>query len=310
MKLHKSHGFNAIHCAHNPPSAEMLEACDRLGLLVLDEAFDVWEMGKNSCDYHLYFASDWEQDLSAMLKRDRNHPCIFMWSIGNEITERNGLGHGAEYSAKLAALVQQYDPTRPVTSSMPVPFNGLNDSDMMHSLISLQKKLSQGNETGVQNLGSEYSCSILPERSEAYMAPLDVFSFNYLDYMYEDFGTLYPNSVICGTESYPASFSDVWQKVEALPYVIGDFTWTSYDYIGEAGLGIQMYTEEPLQANPLQGPPVNYPWRLAYCADFDLCGEERPQLHLRKTVWGDPGTYVWVHNPDNYDKYEMKGRWG
>ncbi len=311
MKLHKDAGFNAIRCAHNPPSAEMLEACDRLGLLVIDEAFDVWTMSKNTCDYHLYFESDWKKDLAAMVIRDRNHPSIFLWSIGNEITERYGLGKGYELSRELAELVRSLDSTRPVTAAMPVPFNGLDDSDMMRSLMSLQKKLQQGG-TGLQNLGSEYSCAILPEKAEAFLAPLDVYSFNYLDYMYEEFGEKYPNAILCGTESYPANIAAIWEKVERLPYVIGDFTWTSFDYIGEAGLGICLYRDpgQTVRTNPLQGPPVNYPWRLAYDADFDLCGMERPQLALRKCVWGDQGTYLYAHNPENYGKIEMRGRWG
>ncbi len=311
MKLHKDAGFNAIRCAHNPPSAQMLEACDRLGLLVMDEAFAVWTMPKNTCAYHLNFATDWKRDLAAMVLRDRNHPSVFIWSIGNEITERYGLGEGYELSYALAELVRSLDSTRPVTAAMPVPFNGLDDGDMQKSLMSLQKKLQQGG-TGLQNLGSEYSCSILPEKAEAFLAPLDVYSFNYLDYMYEEFGEKYPNAILCGTESYPANIAAVWDKVERLPYVIGDFTWTSFDYIGEAGLGISLYLDpdKPIRTNPLQGPPVNYPWRLAFDADFDLCGMERPQLALRKCVWGDLGTYLYAHNPENYGKTELKGRWG
>ncbi|MFD1907738.1 glycoside hydrolase family 2 TIM barrel-domain containing protein [Paenibacillus rhizoplanae] len=90
MKLHKDNGYNAIRCAHNPPSRDMLDACDRLGLLVMNEAFDMWTMDKNPHDYSLYFEENWKSDIEAFIVRDRNHPSIIMWSTGNEVNERGG----------------------------------------------------------------------------------------------------------------------------------------------------------------------------------------------------------------------------
>lgn len=129
---------------------------------------------------------------------------------------------------------------------------------------------------------------------------------------YEDDGKAYPNRIICGTESYPENIDIIWEEVEKHSFVIGDFTWTSYDYIGEAGIGNTVYAdpEEDLSSNPFQGPQPEYPWRLAFDADFDLCGEERIQLHFRKIVWGSDETYIGVHNPANWGKKEYKGRWG
>lgn len=118
MKLHKDNGYNAIRTAHNPPSTAMLDACDRLGLLVLDEAFDVWRIGMEANDYHLYFESDWQQDLAAFIRRDRNHPCVVLWSTGNEIVERGGLSGGFELARELADFIRRMDSTRPVTLSL------------------------------------------------------------------------------------------------------------------------------------------------------------------------------------------------
>ncbi|MCX7597962.1 MAG: hypothetical protein N2512_03710, partial [Armatimonadetes bacterium] len=113
VELLKAAGFNAIRTAHNPPSPAFLDACDRLGMLVIDEAFDCWQRGKNPHDYGRFFDKWWRQDIEAMVLRDRNHPCVILWSIGNEVVEQ-GTPEGVEIAAMLAGYVRQLDPTRPV----------------------------------------------------------------------------------------------------------------------------------------------------------------------------------------------------
>ena len=115
VELLKAAGFNALRTAHNPPSPGLLDACDRLGMLVLDEAFDCWAGGKNTSDYHLVFKDWWQRDLDSMVQRDRNHPAVVMWSIGNEIPYVF-LAMGNEYTPKLVAEIHTLDPTRPVTN--------------------------------------------------------------------------------------------------------------------------------------------------------------------------------------------------
>ena len=115
VELMKANGFNAIRTSHNPPSPAFLDACDRLGMLVIDEAFDCWNEGKNGQDYHLYF-KDWsERDIASMVRRDRNHPSVVIWSIGNEIPEQ----FRAEATAKmLREAVLSHDATRPITQAI------------------------------------------------------------------------------------------------------------------------------------------------------------------------------------------------
>jgi beta-galactosidase len=117
VELLRASGFNAIRCAHNPPSPAFLDACDRLGMLVIDEAFDMWRKPKNPQDYHLYFDSCWRKDIESIVLRDRNHPCVIMWSTGNEIPER-GNQEGIETSRMLSEYIRSLDPTRPVTSAV------------------------------------------------------------------------------------------------------------------------------------------------------------------------------------------------
>ncbi len=114
VEIVKAAGFNAIRCAHNPPSTAFVEACDRLGMLVIDEAFDQWSRRKNRQDYHLYFDEWWRRDLESMVLRDRNHPSVIMWSIGNEIPEQRS-EQGAELAAQLTVHIRSLDGTRPVT---------------------------------------------------------------------------------------------------------------------------------------------------------------------------------------------------
>jgi beta-galactosidase len=112
VELLKANGYNAVRCAHNPPSPAFLDACDRLGMLVIDEIFDCWREAKNPNDYSVYFEEWWQRDLASMVLRDRNHPCIIMWSIGNEIPELTGFSEGYNYARKLADFIRSLDNTR------------------------------------------------------------------------------------------------------------------------------------------------------------------------------------------------------
>ncbi len=304
MKLHRDNGYNAIRTAHNPPSAAMLEACDRLGLMVMDEAFDAWRIGKVTNDYHLYFESDWQSDLAAVIRRDRNHPCVVMWSSGNEITERAGLSGGNRLARELADFIRALDSSRPVTNGICSMWSGLDDEQTAF----LQESYS--GEQG-QNVLNALDRLAWDELTEGFAAPLDIVGYNYYHERYEGDGKKYPNRVMVGSESAPMKIADIWAEVEKFPYVLGDFTWTSYDYLGEAGIGRGAFAEpgtDPRMAMALSFSN-QYPWRTAQDADFDICGFDRPQLHYRKVVWGSDETYILVHDPAGYGKQELLSQW-
>jgi beta-galactosidase len=212
VELLKANGFNAVRCAHNPPAPAFLDACDRHGLLVIDEAFDCWRNGKNLCDYHVSFDDWWRRDLDSMLLRDRNHPSVIMWSIGNEPVER-GRPDGARIARMLADHVRSVDPTRPVTA-------GINAGH---------------GDWPWQQLDDVF-------------ATLDVCGYNYRAEEYGRDGERVPGRVVYGSESVAREAAEHWQGVLELDHVIGDFVWTAIDYLGESGIGRVHFEEEPFLA--------------------------------------------------------------
>lgn len=235
VALMKQSGFNAIRCSHNPPAPAFLEACDSLGMLVIDEAFDCWTEGKNADDYHVYFQDWWQRDLQNMLLRDRNHPSIIMWSIGNEIPgmDRPSI---ADTAKMLADYVRSVDNTRPVTAAA----NSVSD------------------------------------QKDAFFSALDISGYNYAKDKYVSDHQRKPDRIMVATESFALDQFDYWMDVLDHPWVIGDFVWTGYDYIGESSIGWFGYPQDK---------NLFYPWNLAYCGDIDICGWKRPQSFYRDALW-------------------------
>jgi beta-galactosidase len=168
------------------------------------------------------------------------------------------------------------------------------------------------NASGMSNLESDYSDKQFGPLIEPYADQLDVCGYNYLDTRYEQDGKDYPNRIICGTESVPLDFARVWKNTMAFNYVIGDFVWTSQDYIGEAGIGQATYVteEEAAKCNPIMGMPITYPWRTAASGNFDLCSHPTTALYLHQAAWGNKQTVIAVHNPANNGKVEKVSRYG
>ena len=304
----KEVGFNAIRTTHNPPSAALIEACDRLGMYVFDEAFDAWGMGKQPGDYNQYFETDWEKDLTAFVKRDRCHPSVILWSTGNEITERAGLGNGYVWATKLAETFKKLDGSRPVSNAICSFWNGLDD----HLTAEQMKKARERAAGGMQNADISGKGDLLwEEYTEAFSNGLDIVGYNYLEGKYEQDHEMFPERVILGSENYPKEIGVHWPVIEKTSWIIGDFTWTAWDYIGEAGIGKSTFYEpgDPRIQNPW-GAGSYYPWRTANDADFDITGTIRPQGVYRRIVWGSQETAVFSYDPATYDKVESLSNWG
>lgn len=313
LSLLKESGFNAVRTTHNTPSAVFIEAADRLGMYIFDEAFDAWGIAKQPGDYNMFFESDWEKDLTAFMRRDRIHPSVIIWSTGNEIPERGGLNNGFTMAAKLAGKARILDPSRPISNGICSFWSGLDDEMMADSFGRLQSSASSG---GIQNADLAGSDESSWERlSEAFTNGLDIVGYNYMENKYPQSHKLYPDRVILGSENYPNEIGIRWPMVESTDYVIGDFTWTAFDYIGEAGIGKAVYVEtsDPLlKMGPfgLMSHSSAFPWRLANDADFDINGRLLPQGAYRRVVWGDPVPYIFSYDPDTYGKSEVVSKWG
>ena len=253
IELLKASGFNAIRCAHNPPSPAFLDACDRLGILVIDEAFDMWRLPNNPYDYHLYFDDWWQKDIESMVMRDRNHPSVIIWSIGNEIREMEN-PKVIEVARMLGNHIRKLEPTRPITAA-------------------------------VNNLRPQ---------KDSYFATLDVCGYNYAaggdhkqESLYTQDHNRVPDRIMMGTESYALEAFAAWMGVIDNPFVIGDFVWTAFDYIGEASIGWKGYWQKS----------NFYPWNLAYCGDIDICGWKRAQSYYRAAIWKENQVSVFVKPP-------------
>ncbi len=303
VELLKAAGMNAVRTAHNPPSPAFLDACDRLGMLVLDEPFDVWGAHKVKYDYASDFNPWWKQDISSMVLRDRNHPSIVIWGIGNEIPELE-VDRGATLARELVDQVHALDNTRPLTLAFP------------------------GTTT--------------QPTAEAVFSQLDITGYNYniLPTYQKDHQQL-PARIMLTTESWPAKVFPLWEVSHDNPYILGDLTWTAMDYLGESGICAWQYGT-PQQAKMAEGmagmmagtamvdqmftgmangkdvmadmakntsdPNAKammelffhpYPWHAAACGDLDLTGFRKPQSYYRDILWnGGDRVYATVRLPE------------
>ena len=272
VKLMKEAGFNAVRTSHNPPSEAFLRACDELGLLVIDEAFDGWRDKKNDYDYSTLIDQWWQEDLKAMVLRDSNHPSIFCWSIGNEVIERKKL-EVVKTAHQMATLCRQLDEQRrPVTSALAA---WDDDWDIYDPLA----------------------------------AEHDIVGYNYLRQKMEGDHERVPSRVMMHTETYP---SEVWQNYRTVadkPYVIGEFVWTAIDYLGESGIG-RWYYEGDVPGEHWTRPL--FPWHAAYCGDIDFTGLRKPISHYRSMLYNNDGEklYMAVREPNGYKGKVKTTMWG
>ncbi len=307
VELLKAAGFNAIRSAHNPLSRAMLDACDRHGVLVMDETFDIWAQTKTVDDFALRFDAWWEADVEAMVRKDVNHPSVVLYSIGNEIPD-GSTPTGLQRSRALAEKVRSVDPTRYVTQAVtgmlvagPAILEGIREIAERHNV---------DEETGVNtvalNLGElmdeAMKAPVVAEKTEEAFAHLDAAGYNYMYTRFEVDGESYPNRVIVATETHPGTVDRGWAGVTDNAHVIGDFTWTGWDYLGEAGIGRIAYGDATagMGMSAFHG---DYPWVAAGCGDIDITGHRRPQSYYREIVFGlraDP--YVAVLRPEHHGR--------
>ena len=276
VELMKVNGYNAVRIAHNQVSEHFLDACDRLGMLVIHETFDQWQARKRKDDYHQFFDEWSDSDLAASVCRDRNHPSIIMWCIGNEIAQRADDPEGQDIAKRLIATIKKYDDSRFTTV-------GAND---------FWDRRREG----------------FRWETDSYRAfnNVDLAGYNYVWKQYEKDHAAYPDRIIYGSESYPKEAAENWNLVEKHPYIIGDFVWTAIDYLGEAGLANTRELAEGERLPQFMG----WPWYNAWCGDIDFCGDKKPQSYYRDIVWREREISMAVRPPVAEGKREHVNGWG
>jgi beta-galactosidase len=271
VRLMKEAGFNLIRTAHNPTTRAFLDACDSIGMLVIGEAFDGWRTAKNPYDYSTLIDSCYREDIHAMVLRDRNHPSVISWSLGNEVMERKDI-RVITTARKLKQAVLEMDNTRPITEAL-----CSWDSDW--------------------------------EIYDPHFEVLDIGGYNYMIHKHVSDHQRDPKRVMWQTESYPRDAFKNWQLVRDYPYIIGDIVWTGLDYLGESGIGRYYYEgEHPGEHYVTGGQPD---WHGAYCGDVDITGWRKPISHYREILWKDSNDlYMAVKEPDGYHGKIHLTAWG
>ncbi len=257
----KEAGFNLIRTSHNPTTRAFLDACDSIGMLVIDEAFDGWRTQKNPYDYSTVIDSCYREDIHAMVLRDRNHPSVISWSIGNEVIERKDIR--VVYTARqMKKAIHELDTTRPVTEAL---------------------------------CAWDRDWEIYDPHAEV----LDVAGYNYMIFKHASDHQRDPKRIIWQTESYPRDAFRNWAVVNDFPYVVGDIVWTGLDYLGESGIGRNYYKGEREGESWIEGGQPE--WHGAPCGDVDITGWRKPISHYREMLWNkDVPLYMAVKEPNGY----------
>lgn len=289
VELLKAQGFNAVRCSHNLPTEAFLNACDSLGMLVIDEVFDQWEATKRKDDYSNYFSKEkqtiedgkivgmgitnFEHDAALMVRRDRNHPSIIMWSIANEVAQRADVPRGKEIALQISLAINNEDGTRPTTMAV----SSFWDRPDL--------KWEEDSHRAFENV--------------------EVGGYNYEWRHYESDHEAYPERIMYGSESLPKEMAENWKLVEKNPYILGDFVWTAVDYIGESGVGHTLERSDDRWVQLL-----SWPWFNAWCGDLDLIGMKKPQSYYRDVLWGKSKIAMAVRPSVPDGEHEDVTQWG
>lgn len=260
MRILKENGYNAVRSAHYPCSKALLDACDRVGMLMMDEYVDVWYIHKTKYDYAGQLADWWKQDLKDMVDKDYNHPSVIMYSTGNEVAE-TAQKKGIALTGDMTNYLHSLDSTRPVTCGINIFFNFLSSIGLgVYSDDKAEKTAASKPEEKKKPVGSEfyntlaclvgdyfmkcgatlYPCDL---RTKDAYANMDIAGYNYGIFRYKHDLKKYPNRLILGSETFCKDAYSFWEIAKKNKRIIGDFVWAGWDYIGEVGDGAAEYSD-------------------------------------------------------------------
>ncbi|RJW28135.1 glycoside hydrolase family 2 TIM barrel-domain containing protein [Ruthenibacterium lactatiformans] len=294
VRIMKEAGFNALRSSHNPTSRAMLEACDKYGMYLMDETWDMWYSHKNKFDYASNFEKNWREDIRSMIERDFNHPSVILYSIGNEVSEP-AQEKGVQLAKEMVEYIHSLDRNRAVTGGINLMIisrsakgKGIYREDGGRDDSGKQNAMGGMNSTMFNMItsmvGPGMNKGANGKKADAVTSPvldaLDIAGYNYASGRYPLEGKAHPDRVIFGSETFPQDIYKNWQMVKKYPYLVGDFMWTAWDYLGEAGIGAWSYTPD---GKAFDKP---YPWLLADVGALDLLGNPNGELFLAQAAWG------------------------
>jgi beta-galactosidase len=286
LEILREMGCNAIRTAHNPPAPELLELTDRMGFLVMDEAFDVWERNKTPLDFHLIFPDWHEQDLRALVRRDRNSPSVIMWSIGNEVGEQYTGEEGAALAKRLSDIIKEEDATRPITSAMnwakpDMPLPSILDVISLNYQGEGIRQSPEFEGTNRIRTAPQYEANhakfpdkvILSSETASAFSSRGIYLFPVAqansdivrDGRGGDSKIRHVTSYELHAVDFGSSAEKVFGSIARHPFVAGEFVWTGWDYIGE--------------------PTPYYESRSSYCGIIDLAGFKKDRFYLYQSHW-------------------------
>ena len=267
LRILKENGYNAIRSAHNPCSKTALEICDRMGMLVMDEYIDHWYIHKTKYDYVEFFDRFWKQDMTDMVDKDYNHPCVILYSTGNEVAE-TAQPRGIALAKEMTELLHSLDSTRPVTCGINIFFNFLNsigfgqysDEKAEKEAAKAAKAKAAGKKAKETSTGSKFFNDMAGIMGADFMklgatlhgsdvttrkafANMDIAGYNYGEKRYKKDLKKYPDRLILGSETFCSDAYKFWELAKDNPRLIGDFVWSGFDYLGEVMVGSWEFAE-------------------------------------------------------------------
>ena len=300
IRILKENGYNAIRSAHNPCSKALLEACDRQGMLVMDEFVDVWYIHKTEYDYVNYFKEWWKQDLKDMVEKDFNHPSVILYSIGNEVSE-TAQKKGIHLTKTMTEYLHRLDDSRPVSCGINIFFNFLSsigfgvysdkkakkEAEQAEKTKGKKKKKAVGSQffndlaglmgSGFMKTGATfYGCDV---KTRGTFANMDIAGYNYGIKRYQHDLKKYPERLILGSETFCDDAYTFWEMAKRNPRIVGDFVWAGMDYLGEVGVGSWEYRDYAPEFN--HGPG----WITAGSGRIDLTGKPLAEAGYTKTAF-------------------------
>ena len=300
IRILKENGYNAIRSAHNPCSKALLEACDRQGMLVMDEFVDVWYIHKTEYDYVNYFKEWWKQDLKDMVEKDFNHPSVILYSIGNEVSE-TAQKKGIHLTKTMTEYLHRLDDSRPVSCGINIFFNFLSsigfgvysdkkakkEAEQAEKTKGKKKKKAVGSQffndlaglmgSGFMKTGATfYGCDV---KTRGTFANMDIAGYNYGIKRYQHDLKKYPERLILGSETFCDDAYTFWEMAKKNPRIVGDFVWAGMDYLGEVGVGSWEYRDYAPEFN--HGPG----WITAGSGRIDLTGKPLAEAGYTKTAF-------------------------